>query len=55
MAALGIPPHVVEKLLNHITGTISGVSAIYNRYRYWDEQVKAVELWEAKLATLTKR
>jgi integrase len=55
MAALGIPPHVVEKLLNHITGTISGVSAIYNRYQYWDEQVEAVAQWEAKLASLSKQ
>jgi integrase len=54
MAALGIPPHVVEKLLNHVTGTISGVSAIYNRYQYWDEQVEAVTRWEAQLASLSR-
>jgi integrase len=55
MASLGVPPHVVEKVLNHITGTISGVSAIYNRYQYWDEQVEAVARWEGKLASLSKR
>ena len=31
LAALGIPPHIVERLLNHSSGTISGVAAIYNR------------------------
>lgn len=52
MAALGIPPHVVEKLLNHITGTVSGVAAVYNRYRYADEMRAAVTAWEARLQTL---
>jgi integrase len=28
LAALGVPPHVTERLLNHVTGTISGVAAI---------------------------
>ena len=32
LAALGTPIHVTEKLLNHVTGTISGVAAIYNRH-----------------------
>jgi len=29
LAALGIPPHITERLLNHVSGTISGVAAIY--------------------------
>jgi integrase len=33
LAALGVAPHVVEKLLNH-TGTLSGVALIYNRYTF---------------------
>ncbi len=37
LAGLGMAPHVVEKLLNHVTGTISGVAAIYNRFRYEKE------------------
>ena len=32
MARLGIAPHVVEKILNHSSGIISGVAAIYNRH-----------------------
>jgi integrase len=32
MARLGIAPHVIEKVLNHRTGVISGVAAVYNRY-----------------------
>jgi len=36
-AKLGTPIHVTEKLLNHVSGTISGVAAIYNRHDYLNE------------------
>jgi integrase len=45
MARLGVAPHIVEKVLNHQTGTISGVAAIYNRHAYTDEKLAALELW----------
>jgi|SRR5665213_3248418 len=53
LAALGTPIHVTEKLLNHVTGTISGVAAIYNRHTYMDEMRQAIEAYERHLATLT--
>jgi integrase len=53
LAALGTPIHVTEKLLNHVSGTISGVAAIYNRHAYMDEMRQAIEAYEAHLATLT--
>jgi integrase len=37
LAAFETPPHVVERLLNRASGTISGVSAIYNRFQYIEE------------------
>ena len=43
MAKRGVPPHVVERLLNHVSGTISGVAKIYNRHEYWAERRDAVE------------
>jgi len=52
MAQLGTPPHVVEKLLNHRTGTISGVAAIYNRYQFMDEMRQAIEKYDHHLAKL---
>jgi integrase len=45
MARLGIPPHVIEKVLNHRTGIISGVAAIYNRYGYIEEKRDALGRW----------
>ena len=52
LAALNVPLHVVEKLLNHVTGTISGVAAIYNRFQYMEEMREAVSKWEMRLASL---
>lgn len=52
MASLEVPPHVVERLLNHISGTVSGVSAIYNRYSYLKEMQEAVAAYESHLLRL---
>ncbi len=52
LAALGIAPHVVERLLNHATGSISGVAAIYSRFQYMDEMRDAIARWEERLAAL---
>lgn len=52
MAELGTPIHVTEKLLNHVSGTISGVAAIYNRYSYMDEMKEAVRNYESHLQSL---
>ena len=45
MARLNFPPHVVDKILNHASGTIRGVAAIYNRFEYRDERRAALEAW----------
>lgn len=36
-AAVGTPPHIIEKLLNHQTGKIKGVALTYNRFEYLEE------------------
>lgn len=52
MARLGIAPHVVERVLNHVSGTFSGVAGIYNRFRYEDEMRAALIAWEKALCTI---
>jgi integrase len=52
LASLGVAIHVIEKLLNHTSGQISGVAAIYNRFSYAKEMREAIETWEAHLASL---
>src|SRR5262245_55103848 len=34
MARLGAAPHVADKILNHQSGTISGVAAVYQRHEF---------------------
>jgi integrase len=45
MASINIPPHVVDKILNHVSGTIRGVAAVYNRFEYGEERRAALEAW----------
>ena len=54
MAALGVPPHVVEAVLNHKSGTIKGVAAVYNRYTYAAEKRDALDRWAAHVAKIVK-
>ena len=46
MARLGIEPHVADAVLNHKSGAVSGVAAVYNRYGYLDERRAALKTWE---------
>jgi hypothetical protein len=54
MARLGVAPHVADKILNHVTGTISGVAAVYQRHEFMDERRDALERWGAHLADLLR-
>lgn len=51
-AELKTPPHIIECLLNHATGQISGVARIYNRYQYVPEMREAVARYEAHIQEL---
>lgn len=53
-AKIGTPVHVTEKMLNHQTGSISGVAAIYNRHTYFKEMQTASLLYEQHIAKLVK-
>jgi integrase len=52
LAQLGVAPHVIERLLNHVRGQISPIAAIYNRHSYLPEMREAVATWEAHLSSL---
>jgi integrase len=45
LAGLGVLPHVIECVLNHLSGFRSGVAGTYNRNRYEAEMRAALELW----------
>ncbi len=52
MAELGIVPHVADKVLNHQSGTISGVAAVYQRHEYIEERKFALETWGRHIEAL---
>ncbi|MFZ2106266.1 MAG: tyrosine-type recombinase/integrase, partial [Roseiarcus sp.] len=47
---LGVLPHVVEAILNHISGHRAGVAGIYNRAVYVVEKREALDRWGAFVA-----
>lgn len=49
MARAGVAPHVVERILNHVSGTFGGVAGVYNRFQYLPEMRAALMLWEEHL------
>jgi integrase len=45
LAELGINLPVIERLLNHISGSFAGVVGIYQRFNFADEMRAAMERW----------
>jgi integrase len=52
MAGLGVPPHVVDRILNHTSGTIRGVARVYNRHEYLAERQAALLAWSRHIEAL---
>lgn len=51
LAALGIPPHIYERCLNH---KIPGIAGVYDRYDYFEERNAALNAWAAVLTGWTR-
>jgi integrase len=54
MAGLGVAPHVADKILNHQSGTISGVAAVYQRHEFLAERKNAIDLWSSHVGGLVQ-
>jgi integrase len=50
---LGVLPHIVEVILNHLGGHRAGVAGIYNRAKYEAEVRKALQGWAEHVETIT--
>lgn len=51
---LGVLPHIVEAVLNHVSGHRAGVAGIYNRARYAAEMRDALSRWGEYVGAITK-
>ena len=52
MAELGTAPHVIEAVVNHLSGTKGGIAGVYNRANHYNERREALELWAKHLMSL---
>jgi integrase len=52
LAGLGVAMPVVEKILNHVSGSFGGVAGVYQRFAFADEKRDALEKWAARVAVI---
>lgn len=45
MAGLGVNLPVIEKLLNHISGSFAGIVGVYQRHSFTEEKRAAMQAW----------
>jgi integrase len=48
------PPHVVEAIVNHVSGHLAGVAGIYNKAAYLAERRQALERWARHIVALVE-
>ena len=53
LANLGVLPHVIEAVLNHVSGHKRGVAGVYNRSPYEREVRNALALWAEHIHAIT--
>jgi hypothetical protein len=52
MAELGVQPHIIEAVLNHVSGHKAGLAGIYNRASYDKEKREALNIWAEHVTAL---
>lgn len=45
MAEIGIAPHIIEAIVNHVSGHKGGVAGVYNKAKYSQEKRAALQRW----------
>lgn len=54
MASIGVDPHIVEAVLNHVSGAKGGIAGIYNKAAYAKEKREALNRWAAHVTALVE-
>lgn len=52
LASEGVPLHVIEKCLNHVSGSFRGIVSVYQKYEFYDEMKVAVEKWDERIKAI---
>jgi integrase len=54
MGELGILPHVIEAILNHVSGHRAGVAGVYQRAKYLEPMRDALQRWADHVGQITR-
>jgi integrase len=52
---IGIAPHIIEAVLNHVSGHKGGVAGVYNRAIYAEEKRSALEKWADHVSSVVAK
>ena len=54
MASIGVQLPVIERLLNHVSGSFGGIVSVYQHYDFMPEMGEAIAKWEHQVLKLTR-
>ena len=54
MARAGADLHVIERVVNHQSGTFKGIVGVYQRHKFESECARALEAWERLLISIVE-
>lgn len=54
LARIGVALPVVERILNHVSGSFGGVQGVYQKFAFADEKRDALDRWSARVAEIVK-
>jgi integrase len=54
MAELGVQPHIIEAVLNHVSGHKAGIAGVYNRATCTEPMRDALQRWADHVEALTR-
>ena len=52
MAKIGVGLPIIEKVLNHVSGSFAGIVGIYQRHDFADEKRGALNAWAEHVAAI---
>ena len=55
MADIGIAPHIIEAVLNHVSGHKGGIAGVYNRALYTAEKAQALARWADHVTAVVEK
>ena len=55
MARIGVELHVIERVLNHVSGSFGGIVGVYQKHKFEDQMRHALEVWGRHVEAIMSR